>query len=298
MLRKIALMTVLLAAPAFAHDYKVGDLQIEHPYTRASAGRTGGVFLEIANKGKTADRLVSAAASIAGTVELHTTVKDGEVMRMRPVAAIDIPASGAAKLQPGGLHVMLIGLTKPLKEGESFPLTLTFEKAGKVEVKVEVQKAGSSGGGHHHGDKHGAAPTHHQHGASAADAIVALLRHSFDRPDAPLAVEPVVVNGDDAVAGWIQGDTGGRALLRRKDGAWRIVLCSGDALTKAAFLVEAGIAPPVAEAMAKALLAAESKMAPARTALFAKFDGVVMMADDGAHPPVHGTQGGHPPMKH
>ena len=215
MLRKIGLMTMLLAAPAFAHDYKAGDLQIEHPYTRASPGRTGGVFLKIANKGKTADRLVSAAASVAGTVELHTTVKDGEVMRMRPVAAIDIPAGGGAKLQPGGLHVLLIGLTKPLKEGESFPLTLTFEKAGKVEVKVEVQKAGSSGGGHNHGDKHGAAPTHHQHGASAADAIVALLRHSFDRPDAPLAVEPVVVNGDDAVAGWSQGGTGSRALLRR-----------------------------------------------------------------------------------
>ena len=144
MLKKVLLLGLLLAAPAFAHEFKLGDLEIDHPYTRASAGRTGGVFLEIANKGKTADRLVEASSFLATNAELHTTVKDGDVMRMRPVAAIDIPAGGSVKLQPGGLHIMLIGLTTPLKEGAVFPLVLTFEKAGKVEVSVEVGKAGAA----------------------------------------------------------------------------------------------------------------------------------------------------------
>jgi copper(I)-binding protein len=150
MLKRLMLLAALIASPALAHDYKLGDLQIDHPFARATAGRTGGAFLTIKNAGAGADRLIAAASPVAPNVELHTTVKDGDVMRMRPVAAIDVPAGETVRLQPGGLHVMLIGLAKPLKAGEKFPLTLTFEKAGKVEVTVDVDVAGTMAPAHSH----------------------------------------------------------------------------------------------------------------------------------------------------
>ena len=72
-------------------------------------------------------------------------IDDNGVMKLRPLKAIDVKANGEATLKPGGMHVMLVGLKQPLKEGENFPLTLTFEKAGKIDVKVAVKKAGSLG---------------------------------------------------------------------------------------------------------------------------------------------------------
>ncbi len=136
-------------------------------------------------------------------------------------------------------------------------------------------------------------PGHAAEGDTAA--IQHLMMATFDRPDAPLMVEPVTVSGDIAVAGWAQGDMGGRALLRRKDGAWVLTLCSGDALKEAAALERFGLSPAEAEAMAAAVVAAEAEMDPAIVAKFASFDGVVMMGEDGNHPPAegHGHEGGH-----
>ncbi len=97
----------------------------------------GGGFLRITG-GATADRLVSASAGVSRTVELHTMVMEGDVMRMREIGAIDVPAGKTVELRPGGLHVMFIGLHEPLKVGDSFPLTLRFEKAGEVKVDMKV----------------------------------------------------------------------------------------------------------------------------------------------------------------
>lgn len=133
-----------------ASALKVGDIQIQQPYARATPAKIGGVFMILQNAGKTTDRLVKAASSVAENVELHTNVKDGDTMRMRPVDAIDVPAQGKTELAPGGYHVMLIGLKQPLKDGERFALTLTFEKAGMVTIDVPVTKAGAAGGHHHH----------------------------------------------------------------------------------------------------------------------------------------------------
>lgn len=102
-------------------------------------------YLTIHNRGSDADRLVSAAASVAKAVELHTVVKDGDVMRMRPVQAIEVAAGATQKLQPGGYHIMLIGLKAPLKAGDRFPLDLTFEKAGRRVVDVTVGAAAAAG---------------------------------------------------------------------------------------------------------------------------------------------------------
>lgn len=134
------------AHPATAHEVKFADFTIEHPWARASAGpaRNSAAFMTIRNTGGT-DRLIAAAGEVAERVELHTHIMDGDIMRMRQVEAVEVPAGGTATLQPGSIHVMLIGLTEPLKEGDRFPLTLTFEKAGKVTVEVAVEAVGSMG---------------------------------------------------------------------------------------------------------------------------------------------------------
>ena len=86
----------------------------------------------------------------ARVVELHTHVREGEVMRMRPVTDIPVPAGQTVELRPGGLHVMLIGLTGPLQQGSRVPLTLRFERAGEVQVELTVEAAGARGSGHGH----------------------------------------------------------------------------------------------------------------------------------------------------
>lgn len=142
MLRKLFLTSAfcLAALSAEAHDYNLGDLKIVHPWSRATPAQapTGAAFMTIINNGAT-DRLLKAASDAAKVTELHTHIMDGQVMRMRQVQDIDVAGGAETKFQPGGLHVMLIGLKAPLKEGATFPLTLTFEKAGTVTVEVTVQ---------------------------------------------------------------------------------------------------------------------------------------------------------------
>src|SRR5690606_10830983 len=98
------------------------------------------------------------SSPVAETAELHTHIKDGEVMRMRPVEAIEVPAGGSVTLKPGGDHVMLMSLRAPLKEGETFPLTLIFEHRGSREVDVTVKSVGATGHESHGG--HGASRKH------------------------------------------------------------------------------------------------------------------------------------------
>ena len=126
---------------ALAHDFKAGDLHIDHPWARATAPQqqNGAAYFTVANEGA-ADRLLEAQSPVASRVELHThDVDSAGVMRMRQVEAIDLPAGETTALRPGGLHVMLIGLEDRLVEGEALPLTLVFEKAGAVEVEVAVE---------------------------------------------------------------------------------------------------------------------------------------------------------------
>jgi periplasmic copper chaperone A len=149
MLRRRPFLTALPAviaspAPAAAQETRAGDLLVQQPWTRAAGqGATGGGFLSISNRGAAADRLLSASSPDARAVELHTMIRDGDVMRMRPVASIEVPAGQTVALRPGGLHLMLIGLSQPLREGESVPVTLRFERAGPVQVALSVQAAGA-----------------------------------------------------------------------------------------------------------------------------------------------------------
>jgi copper(I)-binding protein len=131
---------------AQAHEYKLGAIAIGHPYARATVpGQpAGGGYLKLDNKGGD-DRLLSVSADVAGSVELHTMSMEGDVMRMRQVDAINLPAGKTVELKPGGFHIMFMGLKAPLKAGDSFPLKLKFEKAGEVTVDVKIEAAGQDG---------------------------------------------------------------------------------------------------------------------------------------------------------
>lgn len=118
---------------------KAGDLEIYAP--RAMAGMTGqttGGFLTIRNTGTTADRLLGASCGAAAMTEVHETVMDGDVMRMRKVQAIEIPAGGMVELKHGGYHIMLMDLKQDVKAGETTTCTLKFENAGEVTVTLNV----------------------------------------------------------------------------------------------------------------------------------------------------------------
>ena len=149
-------IAALLSTPVLADDVQLGSLTISGAFARASAGmaKAGGGFMKIMNEGE-ADKLLSAASDVADRTELHTHIKDGDVMRMREVDHIDVPAGGHVELKPGGYHVMFIGLKAPLKEGESVPVQLTFEKAGQVSVTVKVGPVGAKEHmGHSHKSNH------------------------------------------------------------------------------------------------------------------------------------------------
>lgn len=144
-----------LSALAHAQEVRLNDLIIDNPYARATVANqpAGGAYVTIENKGKAADKLVGASSPVAKSVEIHTMAMEGNVMKMREVGQIEIPASGRVEMKPGdGYHLMLMGLRQQLKAGESFSVTLVFEKAGKTEVKVKVQeKKDAKQGGMHHG---------------------------------------------------------------------------------------------------------------------------------------------------
>jgi len=148
--RALGALILTLPATAFAHhDVTAGDIAIGHPWTRAAGANSNGAgFMTLKNNGAAGDRLISAASPAARVVELHTHIREGDVMRMRPVADIPIPPGQTVHLRPGGLHIMLIGLTEPLRQGATMPLTLRFERAGEVQVTLSVESAGARGHAH------------------------------------------------------------------------------------------------------------------------------------------------------
>ena len=128
---------------AQAHSFKLGDINIGHPYARTTAAgqASGGGYLKLENKGAD-DKLLSASADVAASVELHSMSMEGDVMRMRQVDGIALPKGKTVELKPGGFHIMFMGLKAPLKSGDKFPLKLKFEKAGEVTVTVNVEAGG------------------------------------------------------------------------------------------------------------------------------------------------------------
>jgi periplasmic copper chaperone A len=140
-------LLVGLTGIAQAQSSSNGTIEIVSAWARATAAGslTGGAFLTIVNKGSSEDRLVSVSTTAAGMAELHRTQYDNGIAKMLPVGAIEVKAGQKVALAPSGYHIMLMNLKASLKEGESFPLTLTFGSAGKIDVMVKIVKAGAMG---------------------------------------------------------------------------------------------------------------------------------------------------------
>lgn len=146
LLRVLSSLLILfaLAASCVAHEFKLGDLVIRHPHLKATpaAAPVSGGYVTIANHGSDADRLVSVSAGFSGKSEIHEMKMDEGVMKMRPLKeGIVIPAGGEVVLKPGGMHLMFMKLSGQLKEGDTHPVKLVFEKAGEIEIMMMVRSA-------------------------------------------------------------------------------------------------------------------------------------------------------------
>ena len=140
LLSAVMVVTAFVAGSVMADDdIKLGNLKIEDAKARATvpAQKMSGGFMKIENKGG-ADKLLAASSSVSKTMELHTMSMEGNVMKMREIKSIEIPANGKVELKSGGLHLMFIDLKEQLKPGSTIKVKLKFEKAGEVEVPFKV----------------------------------------------------------------------------------------------------------------------------------------------------------------
>jgi copper(I)-binding protein len=298
MTRALGLLAALmLSTPLYAHGVSVGDIEIIHPNIPqpADGAKAAAGYMGISNGGQHPDKLVGVETPAAKSAMLHqSTVNADGVATMSHVDGIEVPADDTVMLEPGGYHIMLMGLTQPLVEGQMVPGVLVFEHAGRVEIEFMVDPPGGvdhstmdhaamghgaeqPDGGHGHG--HGA-PAPAMTGNSVAD-IEALLKAQFDTPDSPLTVAPITVQGDVAIAGWSQNDMGGRAFLRKDAHGWFVELCAGAGLLLPETLKGLGLAPADADTLLAATGAAEAKLGAEAVARFDSFDGMLMIGRDG-----------------
>jgi copper(I)-binding protein len=154
--------TVVAPAASQTKSYRLGALLIEAPWTRATPGgaQVAGGYVKITNKGTEADRLIGGSLPMASSVEVHEMSMTDGIMKMRRLeAGLEIKPGQTVELKPGGHHIMFMGLSEGLKEGRTVKGTLTFEKAGKIEVEFRVAPigatkgstpGGASGGRHSH----------------------------------------------------------------------------------------------------------------------------------------------------
>jgi copper(I)-binding protein len=147
-----AVLLALAATAVAAHDYTAGTLKIDHPWARATpkGATVAGGYMKITNTGSTPDRLTGGSSEAAAKVEVHEMSMDGGVMKMRPLdKGLEIPPGATVELKPGSFHVMMTGITKPFVKGERVKASLTFEKAGKVDVEFAVEAVGASPAAEH-----------------------------------------------------------------------------------------------------------------------------------------------------
>jgi copper(I)-binding protein len=138
-MRALFLSLALIATPALA------QISVEQPWIRATApgSKIAAGYMVMRNAGA-ADRLIGAASTAAERVEMHTTVRDGDIARMREVKAYSLPARGQFELKPGGGHLMFVNIKAPFKEGDKVPVVLRFEKAGEVKTEFHVGRLGAA----------------------------------------------------------------------------------------------------------------------------------------------------------
>lgn len=168
--RAAVLALAMAASPlaAAAHDYKVGSIEIGHPWSRATppGAATGAGYLQLTNEGAAADRLVSAASPAAAEVQIHEMRVNDGIMTMRQLPdGLAVPPGETVTLEPSSYHLMLMGLVAPLKAGERVPVTLRFERAGSVDVSLLVDQIGGAPAAPDHSAM-GAMDGHGEHGGA------------------------------------------------------------------------------------------------------------------------------------
>jgi periplasmic copper chaperone A len=137
-------LALTLALTGLAPAQTSGDISVEHAWARATpAGApTAAVYLTLTNKGRTTDKLTGATTPVAEVAGLHIDIMDHDVMKMRALKSVDLQRGEKVMLKPGGKHIMLTGLNRPLIEGDHFALTLTFEHEPPLTLRVEIVKVG------------------------------------------------------------------------------------------------------------------------------------------------------------
>lgn len=165
----LLLSTLLIMHPAQAET--LDPVTIKDVYSYATAGKqdNGAVFFTVEHQSP-GDKIIKAETDIAAIAELHTHIMEGDVMKMRKVDALEIPEAGTLELKPSADHVMLIGLKKPLAEGETFQLTLSFEKSGQRTIDVPVVKAGVKPAASAEHDNHDSHDSHDHNNDSEAES--------------------------------------------------------------------------------------------------------------------------------
>lgn len=138
-MRRGLIFLLCAALPAWA------QVSVEQPWSRATppGAKIGVGFLRLKNAGDAAERVIGASSPVARRVEMHVTSRDGDVMKMRQAESFEIPAGGSFELKPGGAHLMLMGLERPLAQGERVPLTLQLESGGALQVELTVEALGA-----------------------------------------------------------------------------------------------------------------------------------------------------------
>jgi len=120
-------------------------ITVEQAWARATprGALTGAAYMMLINKGASADRLLSATTPVADQIQFHKQTEDNGMSRMREIHSVELSPGGKTIFKPGDMHMMIVGIKQPLKEGQTFPLTLQFEKAGKIDVTVPIEKVGA-----------------------------------------------------------------------------------------------------------------------------------------------------------
>ena len=243
----LALFFLCFAGPAHAHD----GVLITGAFAR-SAGSSASVYFAVENHQAVADTLLAATSNAAAKTRIHTAAENADGVMAMSETTLPVPAPGTLTLQPGQHHIMLMGLNPGLAKGDTITLTLTFERAGAVTVVAELGGTAAA--------------------MTDAAAIASLLQAQFATPDDPAHIGPIVIEGDHALAGWIGGAAGGRALLLRAQGQWQILLWGGATLRQAEVLAVEGVV--AAETLSARYNAAEAALGSDAVALFSAFEGV------------------------
>ncbi|GEM_PF-5001178 len=275
MRRLIALLLLFAAAPALAHEFLLGELQIIHPAISATPmnATSAPIYMVLANDTDQPERLLAIETPFGPVrFERPATADDGST-RWERVAWIDIPAGDMATLFRGEMRGVIEGISRPLFEGGKLDGTMVFEKRGLFEMffiidplDIEDEDAAVA-----------VAEPDTLDRPAEIRGVAAALRAALGAPEAMIA--PIVLDGDTAIAGWTLGHMGARALLRRSSDGWHVEMWSGPSLSLPTTLTSRGVPRSVGDRLRSELSATEAALGTAFIARFDAFPGTVLLSE-------------------